>query len=210
MDNDKWLIAVGIVVAVIVIEWLRAQAFQNGRLAGIREAVTDVSRSCSYHYEHKDEALPEKVDKALVYMSDALKRGSGVKGKIDLYLTGSGMLGDAMGEAAYQKGFDAGRRWSDPSDGERRIDMPPDGWRAIRYLAHIGFLHQMPNYTRMLHFPFDSEERALQAEAAIEKLEYAIGHSKSDPEYSDTLQRNMLVWNQWPSETQAGATGREG
>jgi hypothetical protein len=59
MDNDKWLIAVGIVVAVIVIEWLRAQAFQNGRLAGIREAVTDVSRSCSYHYEHKDEALPE-------------------------------------------------------------------------------------------------------------------------------------------------------
>jgi hypothetical protein len=27
----------------------------------------------------------------------------------------------------------------------------------------------------MLHFPFDSEERAKHAEAAIEKLEYAIG-----------------------------------
>jgi len=34
----------------------------------------------------------------------------------------------------------------------------------------------MPNYTRMLHFPFDSEERAKHVEAAIEKLEYAIGH----------------------------------
>jgi hypothetical protein len=200
MDNDKWLIVVGIVVAVIVFEWLRAQAFQNGRLAGIREAVTDVSRSCSYHYESKDAPLPEKVDKALVYMAAALKRGRGTKGKIDLYLTGSGVLGDAMGEAAYQKGFDAGRRWSDPSDGEQRIDMPPEGWRAIRYLAHIGFLHQMPNYERLLHFPFDSEERAKQAESAIEKLEYAIGHSKSDPEYSNSLQRNMLVWNQWPKE----------
>jgi hypothetical protein len=82
----------------------------------------------------------------------------------------------------------------------------------IEELTGIGRhrLDQMPNYTRMLHFPFDSEEKALQAEAAIEKLEYAIGHSKSDPEYSDSLQRNMLVWNQWPSETQAGATGREG
>jgi hypothetical protein len=210
MDNEKWLIVGVIVVAVVVIEWLRAQAFQSGRLAGIREAVTDVSRSSSYHYEHKNEPLPEKVDKALTYMSDALKRGDGTKGKIDLYLTGAGMLGDAMGEAAYQKGFDAGRRWSDPPEAEQRIDMPPDGWRAVRYLAHIGFLNQMPNYTKMLHFPFDSEERAKHAEAAIEKLESAIGHSKSDPEYSDSLQRNMLIWNQWPNDARAGATEREG
>jgi hypothetical protein len=68
----------------------------------------------------------------------------------------------------------------------------------------------MPNYTRMLHFPFDSEERAKHVEAAIEKLEYAIGHSKSDPEYSDSLQRNMLIWNQWPNDARAGAAEREG
>ena len=35
-----------------------------------------------------------------------------------------------MGEAAYQRGSDAGRRWTDPSDGERRIVMPLEGWRA--------------------------------------------------------------------------------
>jgi len=75
--------------------WLRSRSFNQGRLAGIR-AVTDVSRSCSYHYEEKDKPLPKNVDEALVYVADALKRGHGVKGKIGLYLTGSGMLGDAM------------------------------------------------------------------------------------------------------------------
>ena len=209
MENEKWVIFGAIVIAVIVIEWLRAQAFQNGRLSGIREATLQVSRSCSYHYEVKDEPLPKKVDEALTYMADALKRGRGAKGKSELYLTGSGILGDAMGEAAYQKGFDAGRRWSDPSDGERRIDMPLEGWRAVRYLAHIGFLHQMPNYQRMLHFPFNSKEKAMQAAGAIERLEFAINHREHDPEYSDSLQRNMLVWNQWPSDAPADPAGRE-
>ena len=193
MGNEKWMIFGGIVVALIVIEWLRAQAFQNGRLFGIREATLQISRNCSYHYEVKDEPLPRKVDEALAYMAGALERGQGTKGKSRLYLTGSGMLGDAMGEAAYQKGFDAGRRWSDPSDDEQRIDMPLEGWRAVRYLAHIGFLHQMPNYQQMFHFPFNSKERAMQAEGTIERLEFAINHREHDPEYSDSLQRNMLV-----------------
>jgi hypothetical protein len=56
-----------------------------------------------------------------------------------------------------------------------------------------------------------SEDSKLkQAEAAIEKLEFAINHREHDPEYSDSLQRNMLIWNQWPSDAQAGASGREG
>jgi hypothetical protein len=196
--DDKILISIGIPAVYFVLVWLRSRSFNQGRLAGIREAVTDVSRSCSYHYEEKDKPLPKNVDEALVYMAGALKRGRGVKGKIGLYLTGSGMLGDAMGEAAYQKGFDAGR--SDPSDGEQRIDMTPESWRAIRSLAHEGFLHRMEGY----------EQEAHRAEAAIEKLEFAIRHCETDPEYSDSLQRNMLIWQRWPSEAQAAATGRGG
>ncbi len=95
-------------------------------------------------------------------------------------------------------------------DGEQRIDMPLEGWREIRHLAHIGFQHQIPNYEQMLKFPFRTAEEAQRAEAAIEKLEFAIGYSKIDPEYSDSLARNMLIWNQWPSDAQAGASGREG
>jgi hypothetical protein len=202
--EDKFVAVVGIVVILGVISWVLWRTFNAGRLRGMREAVLDLSRQCSFHYESKQEdPLPEKVTKALDYMKDALKRGSGVKGKTRLYLLGAGMLGDAMGEAAWQKGFYAGQNWTDPRDGEQRIDMPIEGWRTIRYLAHIGFKHQMPNYEAMLHFPFGTEEEALEAERAIEKLEFAIRHSEVDPEYSDSLSRNMLIWEQWPKEQRA-------
>jgi hypothetical protein len=64
--DDKILIWIGIPVAYFVLVWLRSRSFNEGRLAGIREAVTDVSRSCSYHYEEKDKPLPKNVDEALV------------------------------------------------------------------------------------------------------------------------------------------------
>ena len=50
-----------------------------GRLAGARKAVHDLSRACSHHYEVKDQPLPKKVDEALTYMTDGLKRGKGTK-----------------------------------------------------------------------------------------------------------------------------------
>jgi hypothetical protein len=198
--DEKWILYAGIGIAYLVLVWLRSRSFHQGRLAGIREAVTELSRPCSFHYEEQDKPLPEKVDKALDYMKDALKRGEGTKGKIRLYLIGAGMLGDAMGEAAWHKGFAAGRDWQDPRDGEHRIDMPIESWRTIRFLAHMGFKHQMPNYQRMSFFGFETEEQAVAAERAIEQLEFAIKHSKVDTEYSDSLSRNMLIWEQWPRQ----------
>ena len=199
MDGDKWMIVGGILAVVIVIEWLRAKAFQYGRLAGMREAVMQLSRNCSFHYEEQDKPLPKKVDEALDYMAKALTK-SGTTKRIEFYVIGAGMLGSAMGEAAWHKGYDSGRQGTEPRDDDRRIDMPIESWRWIRYLAHIGFLHQMPNYRRLLDNPFRSEDDAKRAESAIERLEFAIGHSKSDPEYSASLQRNMLVWEQWPKQ----------
>lgn len=200
--DDRFASAVGVAIIVGVVWWVLNSRYNAGRLAGIREATCDISRACSYHYELKDEPLPEKVDKALNYTAGALKRGKGIKGKADLYLAGAATLGDAMGEAAWQKGYAAGQQSQYPDDGESRIDMTPDHWRRIRYLAHMGFLTQMPNYTRMLHFPFDREDDALESERAIEKLEYATNHRESDPEYSDSLQRSMLIWNQWPQDAE--------
>ncbi|SIO00219.1 hypothetical protein SAMN05443247_01317 [Bradyrhizobium erythrophlei] len=207
--DDRFAAAVGVAIIVGIVWWVLNSRYQAGRLAGIREATADISRACSYHYEVKDQPLPEKVEKALDYMAGALKRGKGDKGKGDLYTLGAATLGDAMGEAAWQKGFAAGQEWTDPRAGELRVDMPKDYWRRIQYLAHIGFQHQMPNYERMIHFPFEREDDAMESERAIEKLEYAINHRESDPEYSDSLSRNMLIWQQWPSEAPADKAGRK-
>jgi hypothetical protein len=202
--DDRFASAVGVAIIVGVIWWVLNSRYNAGRLAGIREATCDISRQCSYHYEVKDEPLPEKVDKALDYMAGALKRGKGIKGKADLYLTGAATLGDAMGEAAWQKGFAAGQRWQDPSDGEMRIDMPLENWRRIRWLAHVGFKHCMPNYEPIAvgFLNFRGQEEAEASEHAIEKLEYSINHRESDPEYSDSLSRNMLIWNEWPQDAE--------
>jgi hypothetical protein len=171
-----------------------------GRHAGSRRH--DI-RNVSHHYERPGEPLPEEIEKAIDDLHTGVKRRKNDRERGDAYRVGAAVLLDRMGQAGVDRGFKSGQDWSEPRDGEYRIDMPIEHWRRIRYLTHIGFQHQMPNYERMLHFPFDSEEDALQSEAAIEKLEFAIGHSKSDPEYSDSLARNMLIWNRWPQEQKA-------
>ena len=56
----------------------------------------------------------------------------------------------------------------------------------------------MPNYSGPSLIQFGSKEEAEIAEAAIEKLESRISHSKVDPEYSDSLSRLQLIWELWP------------
>jgi hypothetical protein len=198
-DNQALLSIIwGIAILVGLVAWFKRWK-ASIRLQGMREVVDFVARSGSYHYERDGDDLPEKVVKALDYLQYALKQKSAVD-RARVYATGAGALADAMGEAAAARGFESGRRYTEPTDGERRVDMTMENWREIQYLAHIGFQHQMPNYERIIHFPFDSEEKALRAEAAIEKLEYAINHREGDPEYSDSLARNMLIWNHWPDE----------
>ena len=82
-----------------------------------------------------------KIDKARVYMKDALKRGKGLTGKIDLSHVGAGMLGDAMGEAACGKRIEAGRQWMEPSRGVMRVDMTAQETRTLAWLTEIGFHH---------------------------------------------------------------------
>jgi hypothetical protein len=198
MVSEKWIVAVVVVAAVWVIQAFLSRTYQRGRLQGMREATEQISRMASFHYECDGEDLPEGVTKALASVARALKQKP--KERCDFYLNAIGMLGDAMGAAASSRGFDGGQRRSDPRDGEQRIDMPYENWRIIRFLAHIGFQHRMPNFTDIFPFHFRTQDEAEGAEAAIEKLEFAINHSKSDPEYSDSLARNMLIWNQWPSK----------
>jgi hypothetical protein len=197
MFLDKSTITVGIIVAVVVVEWLRHRAFQNGRLAGIREAVTGVSRTCSYHYEREGEALPENVDKALVYMKDALKRGKGLTGKIDLYLVGAGMLGDAMGEGAHGKGIEAGRRWMEPSRGEKRVDMTEREIRDLAYLADIGFHHVIEGGRGT---NFQNAADAEHASNAVNTLESQLPPVIEDDPYSFSWNRQTCIWDKWPNE----------
>jgi hypothetical protein len=62
-------------------------------------------------------------------------------GQIDLYLVGAGMLGDAMGEAAFGKGIETGRQWPEPSKGDIRVDMNEPG----NPQAGVAVRHRLPS-----------------------------------------------------------------
>jgi hypothetical protein len=198
MYIDKSTLVVCIIVAAVVIEWLRHKAYQHGRLAGVIEAVQDVSRSCSYQRENGP--LPEGVDKALVYMNDSLKRGKGVTGRITLYLTGAGMLGNVMGEAAYGRGLEAGRLWLEPSDGETRIDMTAQEIRTLAWLADVGF-HHVIDGSHVSNF-----RDAADAEAASNAVHTLEGHAPpiegidTDPYEDCAWYRQTSIWDKWPNE----------
>jgi hypothetical protein len=189
-----WGIAIVVGLVVMFGRWKASI-----RLQGMREVVDYVARAGSYHYEREGEDLPEKVVKALDYMKYALSQKS-ASDRARLYALGAGTLADAMGEAASARGAQTAKFWMHPSEGEVRIDMPMESWIAIRYMADTGFQHKMPNFREIMPRHFRSKEDAEKAEAALEKLESAVRHSERDPEYSDSLSRNMLIWNHWPDE----------
>jgi hypothetical protein len=201
MFLDKTTIIVGIIVAVFVIGWLRDRSFHMGRLAGAREAVQDLSRSCSHHYEREGEPLPESVDKALTYMSDALKRGKGAKGKLFLYLPGAGMLGDAMGESAYGRGIEGGRQWMEPSKGDIRVDMDEREIRTLAWLANIGFHHVIDGgHTSNFQNAADAEAAA-NAVGTLESHSPPIeGIDEGDSRYDAAWYRQTSIWDKWPNE----------
>ncbi|QOZ66406.1 hypothetical protein [Bradyrhizobium arachidis] len=168
----------------------------SARLAGMREAVTDLSRTCSHHYEEKGEDLPQKVIEALDYMKRALAQKD-VHTRCRLYLTGAAMLGDAMGLAAWHKGFEAGQELMDARDGETRIDLKRQEILDIAYMAHLGF-------EQMISDPegFKDEDDAERASSAIRKIERhkpADTVDESDP-YAMAFNRSTMIWQRWPNE----------
>ncbi len=161
-DNQMILsILFGISMVVAAVSMVRGW-LAKVRLDGMREVVDTIIRNASHHYERPGEPLPEEIEKAIDDLHAGVKRRKNDRERGDAYRVGAAVLLDRMGQAGVDRGFKSGQDWSEPRDGEYRIDMPIENWRRIRYLAHIGFQHQMPNYERMLHFPFDSEEDALE------------------------------------------------
>lgn len=196
---DDWGGWIAVVLAAGMFFGVR-YLYRAGRIQGMREATLEISRACSYHYERDGDSLPKKVDEALKSAARAMKQSA--KDKPTYFLNAAYALGDAMGEAAWSRGYDAGIDRQEPRDDEVRIDMPLDRWRILRRCADLGFHYRFPNYRPMFvewqHF--ETEEAAEEAERAIAKIEYGINHKKGDPEYSDSLSRNMLIWERWPNE----------
>jgi hypothetical protein len=77
------------------------------KLEGMREATDEISFFVSRSYERGDEPLPKAVTEALDYMARACTLPK-VQQQHDAYVSGIRMLGEAMGKAARQRGYEEG------------------------------------------------------------------------------------------------------
>jgi hypothetical protein len=166
----------GLQVALIVAGWSCARSyFEKGRLRGLEEATREISRGISLHYELEGQVAPERVAKAV----EALKAVTGKPGKMsngstDQYHAQLWIVGDAIGEACWQKGHAAGVRRKAPMEGKIRVDLSLTELLQLSWLAHLGFQHMMPNYRGFEIHRFIGEEDAREGAKAVGKIESVI------------------------------------
>jgi hypothetical protein len=97
------LIAV-VLLAAMMISAVRG-IFAFGQLQGFREAIDQLTRGVSLHYERDGEPLPEDVAKCVDKMKAGVAKGRNAQEKCEAYRVHLQGFGDVMGEAAWQAGF---------------------------------------------------------------------------------------------------------
>jgi hypothetical protein len=167
---DILVVLGGLEVGLIVVGWSCAKSyFDKGRLRGVEEAMREISRGISLHYELEGQVVPERVAKAVkalkaVAAKPRKKKGSGSRDPFHAQLW---IVGDAIGEACWLKGHAAGVRRKAPSEGKIRVDLSLTEILQLSWLAHLGFQHMMPNYRGFEIHRFSGEEDALDGAKAV-------------------------------------------
>jgi hypothetical protein len=197
---------IGIIAAILLAAAVISAArgiFARGRLQGIEEAIYELARGVSAHYEQEGEPIPERVGKCIDEMKARVAKAGGAQAKCHAFKVHFWDLGNVMGEAAWQNGFEAGQRFTDPRESEIRVDLPLKELMNIRWLAHFGFENMVGNQDGP--FTFKDEKDAEEATHAIERLEFYIPKERRDPSdpYALSFNRQTMIWNRWPSEKRA-------
>jgi hypothetical protein len=198
---DILFILGGLHVALIVAGWSCAKSyFDKGRLQGMEEAMREISRGISSHYELEGQVAPERVAKAVKALKAASgKRWKKGKGATDPYHAQLWIVGDAIGEACWLKGHAAGIRRKAPAQGKIRVDLSLNELLQLSWLAQLGFQHMMPNYRGFEIHRFSGEEDAREGAAAVGKIESVIP-AKERPFVDLSVQfkkRQKLICDWW-------------
>ncbi|QDL97988.1 hypothetical protein FLL57_11990 [Rhodopseudomonas palustris] len=170
------LIVVGLLIALFWACWSSARSYyQHGRIRGMDEAVRQIVRGIGRHYEIAARASPEGVSKAIAEIKAMFNRRPHLKPKdVERYHLQLSILADAIGEACCSKGQAEGVEMMAPAEGHVRVDLSVIELLQLSRLAHLGFLHMMPNYRGLEIQRFSDELDAQEGTRSIYKLESAI------------------------------------
>jgi hypothetical protein len=140
----------------------------------MEEAVRELGWGIKSHCEDKGTA-PERVAAAYEKIKGiAYDGGKPGKRLIQRYHAELWILGDAIGEACWLKGHQAGMRRKAPAEGRIRVDLSLTDLLQLSWLAHLGFQRMMPNYRDFEIHRFSGEDDAKEGALAVSKIEAAI------------------------------------
>ncbi|WP_245264835.1 hypothetical protein [Rhodopseudomonas palustris] len=139
------------------------------------EAVRQIVRGIARHYEMAARATPEGVAGAIAEIKGLFNHGPHLKAKdIERFHLQLSILADAIGEACCSKGQAQGVEMMAPAEGYIRVDLSVIELLQLSRLAHLGFLHMMPNYRGLEIQRFSDELDAQEGTRSIYKLESVI------------------------------------
>jgi hypothetical protein len=192
-----------LLIVLAFLAWSSVRSyFARGRLHGMEEATREFIRGVTSHYEIDGVAMPPTVAKAVDAMK-ALTRGPASYNKrIHRFHARLWVFGDAVGEACWRKGYEAGKRKMAPTGGKIKVELSQSELVHLAWLAHLGFKHMMPNYRSFEMHRFSGKQDAQDSSFAVEKLEVAIpaDHRPVGDPLVQSNGRQKLIRNWWPSE----------
>jgi hypothetical protein len=113
-------------------------------------------------------------------------------------------LGNSIGEACRQSGYQEGLKVSAKPDDQIRIDMSVNELLHMSWLAHLGFQHMMPNYRGVEVHRFGGATDAREAARSVAILECAL--PKNDRPFVDTrtqmLTREKMISDWWVAKAE--------
>jgi hypothetical protein len=174
---DLLLVLGGLIVTLLAVALSCARSYrEQGRRRGIEEAISEMAKGLTSHWELEGGNVPAKVEKAINALKAVPNGGRGARGGngTDPYHARLWILGDAIGEACWMKGHAAGIRRKAPAEGKIRVDLSVTELLQVGKLAHLGFQHMMPNYRGFEFHRFTGEQDALEGARAISRIEAAV------------------------------------
>lgn len=139
----------------------------------MQEAVRELNRGLSAHYELEGQVVPERVATALKAFHSVFERPIKL-GPNNPYHAQLWILGNAIGESTWIKGHAAGVRRKAPAPGKIRADFSIAELLQLSWLAHLGFQHMMPNYRDFEIHRFSGAEDASEGSRVVAKIEAII------------------------------------
>jgi hypothetical protein len=167
---DILLVLLVLQLALMASAWSCAKSyFEKGRLRGLEQATQESVRGAQSHLACRGKPVPDAVSASIASIGAMLDARAKEAYEPPLWA-----FGNALGEACWRNGYDAGVEQGAIPEGKIRIELAAAELLQVTWLAHLGFQHMMPNYRGFDVHRFSGSDDAHEGARSVALLECAL------------------------------------